>query len=680
MQTYFELNTEKQRHRTFFNKLILILGLLVLVACDNEEQWLEGDLVTAVFTPGFAGDSDGEWITRATNNTWTANDKVGIYMLDGSDYTLSSALKKNVEYYAVSGSTSTVLNPVAVANTIYYPVNGDKVRFVAYSPYNTSASGNNQVAYTFTDQADKAKKEAKDFIFYRGTTDRSKTSATETMTFKHKFSKISIFVKQGTNGPSCSGLTMTLTKMPLSATVNLATLASSETNENAVAGLGISTSSTTISAYTSASAAASASIEAIVAPHTGAGNFTSRTFTFGTTGYTYSLPNDVTFEAGKVYNYDMVLTSTGIVLNGVTISDWDNKTIEIGEPANCYMLKPGGYSIMIPVSRANEYAQQLGESETFTTMMYWQDAGDCIKAPVTAGTGYKGYIQVTSGTTEGNAVVALRNSSSKVLWSWHIWVTDYDPEEDEAGTYTNDYTYNSTNYSFTFMDRHLGAKSGDPEDGIGTYGLHYQWGRKDPFPSAGTTAGSEPTIYTSSATLEKGGVTYAMSTSALSSTYFNTATLVATQKTIAWTIANPQTFIGVTGYWFTDATITDDLWGNSGGKTIFDPCPKGWRVPKNVAISHYTSPWYGFALDNTDKTTYPNIMTWGAGAAYPLTGCRQNANGALLSVGSGGYVWTASYYTNSKTNAACMKYNVNAVSPLATDDRADGFSVRCAKE
>ncbi len=68
---------------------------------------------------------------------------------------------------------------------------------------------------------------------------------------------------------------------------------------------------------------------------------------------------------------------------------------------------------------------------------------------------------------EGNAVVAAKDESGKILWSWHIWMTDQPQEH----IYIND--------AGTLMDRNLGATSAAPDEY--SVGLMYQWGRKDPF-------------------------------------------------------------------------------------------------------------------------------------------------------------------------------------------------------
>ncbi len=69
---------------------------------------------------------------------------------------------------------------------------------------------------------------------------------------------------------------------------------------------------------------------------------------------------------------------------------------------------------------------------------------------------------------EGNAIVGIRKKSEgskpveqrDYLWSWHLWITNYNPAELGQST----------------MDRNIGAMTTtDP-------GFYYQWDRKDPFP------------------------------------------------------------------------------------------------------------------------------------------------------------------------------------------------------
>ncbi len=69
---------------------------------------------------------------------------------------------------------------------------------------------------------------------------------------------------------------------------------------------------------------------------------------------------------------------------------------------------------------------------------------------------------------EGNVIVGIRKKSEdgkpvedrEYLWSWHLWITNYNPAELGQST----------------MDRNIGAMES------GGVGFYYQFGRKDPFP------------------------------------------------------------------------------------------------------------------------------------------------------------------------------------------------------
>jgi hypothetical protein len=74
---------------------------------------------------------------------------------------------------------------------------------------------------------------------------------------------------------------------------------------------------------------------------------------------------------------------------------------------------------------------------------------------------------------EGNALIAAFDAQDKVVWSWHVWVTQYDPSAESVTSAAGD----------VFMTRNLGAGAGGnaTEDDIYlSYGLYYQWGRPTP--------------------------------------------------------------------------------------------------------------------------------------------------------------------------------------------------------
>ncbi len=206
----------------------------------------------------------------------------------------------------------------------------------------------------------------------------------------------------------------------------------------------------------------------------------------------------------------------------------------------------------------------------------------------------------------GNAVICVTDDDDKVLWSWHLWVA---PGFDAEATAFSP-TANANCTGVTMMDRNLGAfdngMSGKTDNAKwnaqAAYGLVYQWGRKDPFH-----------VENVGNWVKYGNV------QAADGTVSEFQTLIAKEKQTAtdWktgvanSIANPTTFYDAVGmsnvdnsykyFWASKyASPAKDgwkvLWGNpgfemscnAGVKTIYDPCPTGWKVPAPRAFSFFS--------------------------------------------------------------------------------------------
>ena len=200
------------------------------------------------------------------------------------------------------------------------------------------------------------------------------------------------------------------------------------------------------------------------------------------------------------------------------------------------------------------------------------------------------YCRVAPNTAGGSGMIAAYdgdNGTGNILWSWHIWVTDYSPSAtanesvDDENKRVQKYTYgNKTQYPM--MDRNLGAMAGytiAPSDKLErskTNGFHYQWGRKDPFPS--TYSSKSPTsIVVNSGQLTPGmlnlyqpdGVSYFIRKN------------VTSLYTILQAFQNPTVIAASGATWSNQCT--GDLWNDSqDNKTVYDPCPAGWRVASKV--------------------------------------------------------------------------------------------------
>ncbi|WP_455590452.1 DUF4906 domain-containing protein [Bacteroides sp.] len=257
------------------------------------------------------------------------------------------------------------------------------------------------------------------------------------------------------------------------------------------------------------------------------------------------------------------------------------KTV-VGGKVNSFMVPPVS-AVTVPVECANmspialdgstynsatKTYTQIKDDTPWTAVVVWQSSKNLITLSDDSGTGPTGRFTVTApGTDFGNAVVAVK-SGSNILWSWHIWVTDYD------GTAT--ITTNNGAYDYVFMDRALGATSNVIDD-VHSAGLYYQWGRKDPFPGTADDWSGGRTVYNAN------GSTVPI---------FGQRVTVANNFTNA--IRNPTLFYkgdNSLGDWITNTSDDynnpyqiDDLWGGKdrqtlSKKSVFDPCPEGWRVP-----------------------------------------------------------------------------------------------------
>jgi hypothetical protein len=398
-------------------------------------------------------------------------------------------------------------------------------------------------------------------------------------------------------------------------------------------------------------------------------------------------------KAGTNYSVSVTVKGTGLSVSSVKTTDWsdvaigDLNTVSFQKEANCYML-PLGETIYIPVSRA-----RTGNPDDFTSSwtaeLLWTDnANGVISSGDIESISYDndmGYIKVTSGSSEGNSVICLKNSSGTIVWSWHIWVTNYNPDTEANGTIN---TINNTNGSYTWMDRNLGATTATPGI-ITTRGLLYQWGRKDPFTASnviysGTNGeyNSIPIYNDSGTQLTEGAPTGGTGINSI---------IVSVANNLSNSINNPMTFYYGTGGdnigndWYTNTDSrtaqNDELWGSSdpttlpSDKTIYDPCPAGWRVP----AWNGASPWSSFNTNNfvTVETQYGRV--YNNEIFYPATGYRHSGSGSLYSIGISGAYWTGSISSTPKYAYFLLFYS-EALIIDHNYNRAYGFCIRCVKE
>ena len=396
----------------------------------------------------------------------------------------------------------------------------------------------------------------------------------------------------------------------------------------------------------------------------------------------FSLPNLV---PATTYYYRLEVTRTYVTTSVTTSGDYLSFTtlppydpydadynlplssatdLSLAASANCYIVSNAGlYKFKTVKGNSLESVGSVASAS-----ILWETFGtsetpaifDVIKACC-----YKdGYIafQTADIFKEGNAVIAAKDASGNILWSWHIWLTD----QPQGQVYYNN--------SGTMMDRNLGATSAIPGD-VGALGLLYQWGRKDPF---------------------LGPSSISSSTSAKSTiTWFTSTPSNSISGTIAYATANPTTFIrryqrSNYDWYYTGSSSTDNTrWTTSESKkSIYDPCPAGWRVPDGgdngvwakVLVS--SEPYIDYPYDSANKgMNFSGKFGSASTIWYPASGYRYGGDDSfddsLGVVGDYGYYWSASpndYY------AYGLYFSNGSVSPSDYDNRARGQSVRCLQE
>ena len=357
----------------------------------------------------------------------------------------------------------------------------------------------------------------------------------------------------------------------------------------------------------------------------------------------------------------------------------------------------------------------------------------------------------------GNALVGVYNAAGKILWSYHIWV----PQDDPTKTLTYE---NTQSGAYEVMPMNLGAtkiavkgEAPTADKRLDGAGFWYQWGRKDPL--------GRPSYWGNGTATTPGTVAVTVNANTLpgidavdNNGYFFTefnagignrllvkdellqlgytdesnpnilfpieetlqdgtkASVTADRHIIDVSIENPTKFAVVIENLYSNCwtgILNRYLWGNPNGntfprisqayKSIFDPCPKGYRVPPMdvwtnfVTTSVSTTSLYEYnavlPITSVDRgitlyysgmgtTTYKDGVAVGftpptgenaATDFYLLTGTRNTDTGKPHLVGS--YVcYSCSYTLSLRINTGgelSTQYNENA---------GRARQIRCVKE
>ena len=341
----------------------------------------------------------------------------------------------------------------------------------------------------------------------------------------------------------------------------------------------------------------------------------------------------------------------------------------------------------------------------------WADAADLVYSPSIVHDGSDAFLDFevkAADIQSGNAVVAVTKgsgASKTVLWSWHLWFAPKDALDKIKVT-------NHQNVNYYFTKEALGWKptlwSGSTyssartvkvkvEQTVANNGAKaytvinitqnpggvkkgattlYQFGRKDAFPGVDASKLAANSHFTENA---------------------------GDNMSITNGILNPDKFYisgsnwwnnyGYYNLWSADNTVRGD-WnvGNDNPvvKTVYDPCPVGFKMPANNAFTGFTANGQNKGTKNIDGTdnqqTYQNNSGYNfwtsssktATIYFPASGVRSGEDGSLNLVGGNGYYRLAVPFS---TQFGCnITFDSGNVYPLSFVLRPYGMAVRAVEE
>ena len=340
----------------------------------------------------------------------------------------------------------------------------------------------------------------------------------------------------------------------------------------------------------------------------------------------------------------------------------------------------------------------------------WADAADLVhlsSTPIShdaSGNAFLDFEVTAADIQSGNAVVAVKKGGTTV-WSWHLWFAPKDALDKIPVTNYQGKVYNftketlgwkPTQWSGSTYDKartvkvkvvqtiknggvaqetviNITQNPGNVKKGATTL---YQFGRKDAFPGVDASDLAANSHFTQNA---------------------------GDNMTIMNNIQNPDKFYiygssmytnyGYYNLWSADNTVTGNY--NQGNdnpvvKTVYDPCPVGFKMPANNAFTGFTANGQNGGTMNVDGTdnwqTFQNnfghnFWTNSSKTAtinFPASGYRYSYDGSLNYVGGYGYYWSA---VPVDTRYGCgLYFSSGYVRPLGLSSRTYGFAARPVSE
>lgn len=328
------------------------------------------------------------------------------------------------------------------------------------------------------------------------------------------------------------------------------------------------------------------------------------------------------------------------------------------ETANCYIVNRAG-QFCFPMVEGNTNTEVTGVDHVG---ILWQSSTSpalisivstiskgVLSSPYDNSTDYISFNINNADIQQGNALIAAYNSSDKILWTWHIWVTDQVLQNDNIndGKTRNSITLtNASGAGYDVMPVPLGWVETDAAYGIYSHRSAYL--KLQQVDNDGDAIGSSAVVHIeqhAAQDLETGTCPFYQwgrftplpSDSSVTSKDITTVTEAVTYSRNSVRISGEN-------YWFNTA---DNRWGGDATgtattKSKYDPSPIGYKVAPSSVFTGLTRARvetnksdYGaifYTNDNSDDTQtiyIPNTGYWNcaqtegtkAGKMNPSKGC-----------------------------------------------------------
>lgn len=284
-----------------------------------------------------------------------------------------------------------------------------------------------------------------------------------------------------------------------------------------------------------------------------------------------------------------------------------------------YLGKGSAPTYSIPIDRINVFWENTEKKDPncviksdseWIAEVVWQDVntdlfefiddkGEECSNHIYRGKGVSRFRVRPTGNCSGNVVIGVRNKDNPASygysWSWHLWITDYDPSYEGphvdnrhvfgvsgGNVYNFGTNFWTENYTGKYiMDRNFGAHratntSLNPAsyEGYGQItGVLYFFGRKDPFIYQNETMSNQvfKLFKYDNGSLVSTSYSYENKAASIEESVKYPATIYS-DASLKWNDSSYATWLRQS-WVLTDTDETD--------KSLYDPCPYGWKIPES---------------------------------------------------------------------------------------------------